>query len=197
MPSSYTPSLRLEMQAAGENLNTWGAPKLNNVIARVDAAIAGRTALALGEANAHTLASSNGDDQARAAILDIVSAANDCTITIPAVSKTYLVCNRTAKAMTITAGGDRKVAIDAGAVVQVFCDGVDVRELGFAGLGLKAYVDAAALAASGSLPATVGNEGKSLFVTAGAWAPRFATSTDISDFHRAVDSRAIALALAL
>ena len=24
MPSSFTPRLRLEMQAAGENLNTWG-----------------------------------------------------------------------------------------------------------------------------------------------------------------------------
>ena len=42
MPSSYSASLRLELQAAGENLNTWGAPRLNNVIARMDKAIAGR-----------------------------------------------------------------------------------------------------------------------------------------------------------
>ena len=64
MPSSFTPRLRLELQAAGENLNTWGAPKLNNVIARLDFAVAGRNGVALSGAP-YSLTASNGDDEAR------------------------------------------------------------------------------------------------------------------------------------
>ena len=180
MPSSYTTSLRLEMQAAGENLNTWGAPKLNNVIARVDAAIAGRTTLALGAATAYTLTSSNStDDEARAAILDFTSGTANCVVTIPSVSKSYIVRNQTAYTRTLTVGAGATVTVDPSAIVQVFCDGSGVKELGFSGLGLKAYIDAAALATSGSLPATTGNEGKGLFVTSGLWTPRFATTEDI------------------
>jgi hypothetical protein len=68
MPSSATPSLRLEMQAAGENLNTWGAPKLNTVIALIDFAIAGWTVVNL--TGPAVLTSANfAPDQARAAML--------------------------------------------------------------------------------------------------------------------------------
>ena len=40
MPSSYT-DLGFELQAAGENTNTWGAPRLNAALSRINYAIAG------------------------------------------------------------------------------------------------------------------------------------------------------------
>lgn len=89
MPSTYTPSLRLEMQAAGENLNTWGAPRLNAVIDRLDQAIAGRSAIVL--AGDHVLTSANlADDEARRAMLDFTGM-GPATVTLPAASKIYLV----------------------------------------------------------------------------------------------------------
>ena len=40
MPSSWSPSLRFELQFTGENINLWGE-KLNAALTRVDTAIAG------------------------------------------------------------------------------------------------------------------------------------------------------------
>lgn len=198
MPSTYTSRLRLELQAAGENLNTWGAPKLNNVISRIDYAVAGRTALALGAASSYVLASSNGDDEARAAILDITSLTSPCTITVPAVSKPYLVRNQGSAAATLTTGAGATVSVPAGAVVSAFCDGAGVSELGYSGYGLKDYIDQAALGASGSLPAAAGNAGKSLFCDGVSWLPRAPVTADIADLAAYTAQRnAFALVMSL
>lgn len=181
MPSTYTSRLRLELQAAGENLNTWGAPKLNNVISRIDYAIAGRTVLALGASSTYLLASSNGDDEARAAVLDITSLSTPCTITVPAVSKVYLVRNQGTAAATLTTGSGATVTVPPGAVIQAFCDGGGLKELGYAGYGLKDYIDQAALGATGSLPAAVGNAGKNLVCDGVSWLPRTPLTTDLAD----------------
>jgi hypothetical protein len=101
MPSSFTQRLRLELQAAGENLNTWGAPKLNNVISRLDFAVAGWTTIAL--TGNYTLSASNGDDEARSAMLKFTGA-GAYTVTIPSVSKGYDVWNATIGDLTITTG---------------------------------------------------------------------------------------------
>lgn len=193
MPSSYTASLRFELQAAGENLNTWGAPKLNSVISRIDKAIAGLTTIAL--TADYALTSSNGDDEARSALLKFTGA-GPWTVTIPSVSKSYLIWNACTAAVTITTGAGTTVAIDAGAKVKIFCDGTNVGELGFGGYGLKTYIDSAVLAATGSLPAVTGNAGKYLYCDGVVWAPRTPVAADISDFNAKVDARAIAFAIA-
>ncbi|CAN5520204.1 hypothetical protein BH10PSE5_BH10PSE5_34300 [soil metagenome] len=171
MPSSYTPRLRLELQAAGENLNTWGAPKLNNAISRIDFAIAGRTVLALGATAAYTLTSSNGDDEARAAILDITSLTTPCVITIPSAPKTYTVRNGGGAVATLSTGAGASVALEPGAIALVTCDGANVSQLGYAGYGLKQYIDNAALSATGSMPAVTGNAGKLLYCDGVIWEP--------------------------
>ncbi|MDP3869185.1 hypothetical protein [Phenylobacterium sp.] len=193
MPSSYTASLRFELQAAGENLNTWGAPKLNSVISRIDKAIAGLTTIAL-TAN-YALTSSNGDDEARSALLKFTGA-GPWTVTIPSVSKSYLIWNACTAAVTITTGAGTTVAIDAGAKVKIFCDGTNVGTLGYGGYDLKTYIDSAVLAATGSLPAVTGNAGKYLYCDGVVWAPRTPVAADISDFNAKVDARAIAFAIA-
>lgn len=192
MPSSYTPRLRLELQAAGENLNTWGAPKLNNVLSRIDTAIAGLSVIAL--TGDHALTSSNGDDEARAALLKFTGG-GPFAVTIPSVSKTYLIWNACSAAVTVTTGVGAGVVVDAGARVVVFCDGAQAAELGYAGYGLKGYIDTAVLAATGSLPAVTGNAGKALFCDGVAWAPKAPTVADISDYSPATNARAIAFSL--
>ena len=124
MPSSFTSRLRLEQQAAGENLNTWGAPKLNNVIARLDFAIAGRNAIVL-TAGTYVLSASNGDDEARGAMLDFTGTA-PASVTLPSVSKIYMARNGTSGAVTLTSGSGTSVILDPGIVALVACDGTNV-----------------------------------------------------------------------
>ena len=63
MPSSYTSSLRFELQFTGENLNLWG-DKLNAALSRADDAIGGWLTKAL--TADYTLATANGAaDEAR------------------------------------------------------------------------------------------------------------------------------------
>lgn len=159
MPSTYTASLRLEMQAAGENLNTWGAPRLNAVIDRLDQAIAGRSAIVL--TGDHVLTSANvGDDEARRAMLDF-SGSGPATVTLPAASKIYLVRNAASGPVTLTTGAGGAAVIDPQDVALVGCDGNDVFVLGVGGLSLKAYVEAVAWSYNaGALPAQAGAAGK-------------------------------------
>lgn len=183
MPSTYTARLRLELQAAGENLNTWGAPKLNNVISRIDYAIAGRTTLALGSATSYTLTSANTDDEARAAIIDITALTAACLITVPSVSKVYVVRNQGSAIATFTTGAGSTVSVPAASVAQIFCDGAAVSQLGFAGYGLKDYIDQAILATTGSLPAVTGNAGRYIYCDGATWLPRVPLSTDLGDIN--------------
>lgn len=127
MPSTYTASLRIEMQAAGENLNTWGAPRLNNGLSRIDFAVAGLQSIAL--TGNYTLTSSNtSDDEARAAFLKF-SGGGSYTVTIPSVSKGYAVWNTCTGALTLTTGAGATATIAVGEIVGVMCDGANVYKI--------------------------------------------------------------------
>ena len=82
MPSSWSPSLRLELQFTGENINLWG-DKLNTVLQHADYAVAGwLTKPITGD---YVLTTANaGDDEARAAHVKFTGVlAVDAVITIP------------------------------------------------------------------------------------------------------------------
>ncbi len=64
MPSSYSASLRFELQFTGENINTWGT-KLNTVFSHVDFTVAGLFTKALTADYALSTANA-ADDEARA-----------------------------------------------------------------------------------------------------------------------------------
>ena len=53
MPSTPSNRFRLELQASGENLNVWGAPKLNEALKRLEEGVAGRAAYALSGGGPH------------------------------------------------------------------------------------------------------------------------------------------------
>lgn len=187
MPSSYTPSLRLELQAAGENLNTWGAPKLNNALSRIEASIAGLTVIAL--TGDHALTSSNGDDEARSAILDFTGT-GPATVTLPSVSKAYLARNRANGAVTLTTGAGATVVLAVNDAAIVICDATNVFSLAIGGASIKSYVDAvrayvdqqAWAGQAGVLPGQDGNSGK--FLRTDGTTPAWTASAvaDLSDY---------------
>jgi hypothetical protein len=211
MPSSWSPSLRFELQFTGENINLWG-DKLNTVLGHADYAVAGVLTKAL--SGDTTLSTANaGDDEARAAILKFTGA-GPFTVTVPSVSKAYAVWNSCTAAVTLTTGAGAAVAAQPGEIVQLVCDGanvVRVQGTAFGGQPLtgladptsaqmaatKAYVDNAAFTANaGVLPGQVGNAGKVLKTdgTTAGW--QSLSTADLTD-NAAFLGRAVALAVAL
>ena len=89
--------------------------------------------------------------------------------------------NQGAAAATFTTGGGGAAVVAPGTVIGIFCDGSGVSQLGFAGYGLKDYIDQAVLGATGSLPATAGNAGKVLWCDGATWTPRALSTSDLSD----------------
>ena len=89
MPSSYSSSLRFNLQATGENTNTWGGLLNTGALALIDSAIAGLTTIAL--TGNTTLTTANGSsDQARTVMIKLTGSAS-YQVTVPAVSKRYLI----------------------------------------------------------------------------------------------------------
>lgn len=194
MPSSWSPSLRFELQFTGENINLWGE-KLNTALSRADYSIAGWLTKPL-TGHAALSAVNDGVDEARAAMIKFTGTlAEPATVSIPAVSKTYLVWNAADRVVTITAGGS-SVAIDPGDIVWVACDGANVRTPGYGGLSIKDYVAAAGFSAV-ELPAQAANGGKYLKTdgTNATWqAP---SAADLADYQTAIKGLQVALAVAL
>jgi hypothetical protein len=119
MPSSYTASLRFELQFTGENVNLWG-DKLNAALARADDSIAGWATIPL-TANYALSTANGGGDQARLAMLKFAGT-GAFTVTVPAVSKRYDVWNACSGALTLT-NGSASVALQPGEKVSVATDG--------------------------------------------------------------------------
>ena len=199
MPSSWSPSLRFELQFTGENINLWG-DKLNAVLTRADTAIAGWLTKPLTGNVALTTANA-AEDEARAAMIKFTGGAGPFTVTIPAVSKSYLVWNACAGPVTLTTGAGATVTVDPADIVWTATDGTQVKTPGYGGASIKDWVSAVAWSYNaGALPAQAGNAGK--FVkTDGTNASWQAVSTaDLSDFaarEAALKSLAVAMAAAL
>lgn len=196
MPSSWTSSLRLEQQFTGENINTWG-DRLNVALRHADQAVAGWLTKPL--TGPATLSTLNGaDDEARAATIKFTGGAGPFTVTLPAVSKTYLIWNACAGAVTLSTGAGATVTVDPGDIVWVSCDGSAVKTPGYGGVSIKDWVSGVAWSYNaGNLPAQAGNAGK--FVrTDGSTASWQALSTaDLTDYAQAVQGLALAFAVAL
>lgn len=119
MPSSFTTSLRFELQFTGENINVWGE-KLNAVISRTDTSIAGWFTKAL--TSNYSLTTANGTaDEARNAMLKFTGT-GAYIVTIPAVSKRYDVWNACTDVLTVS-NGSASITVQVGEVVSVVTDG--------------------------------------------------------------------------
>lgn len=198
MPSTYTASLRFEMQGTGENLNAWGS-RLNTALSRIDKAIAGRTPVTLAGVN-YTLSTANAsDDEARSMTLDL-SGVGGCDLVIPSVPKVYLVRNGSDGPVDITTGAGAAVTLAVDDVALVVCDGSEVTSLMIGGMTLKGYVDAQAWAVSNAvLPGQAGSAGGFLKTngTTPTWVrPAVADITDYASDQAAKKAETLAEALA-
>jgi hypothetical protein len=165
MPSSWT-DLGFELQAAGEDLNTWGDPKLNNSLKRINYAIGGYQPIAL--TGDYTLTSSNtsttqSDFQARNSLLKFTGTLSvAATITVPSTPMRWSIWNATNKTLTITTGAGNTALVEAGDCIPVECDGMAMRTISFGGYNLKDYITAFT-ASAGAVPSPIGNAGKYLY----------------------------------
>jgi hypothetical protein len=186
MPSSWSPSLRFELQFTGENINLWG-DKLNAVLGHADYAIAGFLTKPL-TGNTTLTTANAGDDEARAAMIKFTGA-GPFTVTVPSASKAYTVWNACTGAVTLTTGAGTTVTVDAGDVVQVFCDGANVKTPGIGGQSIKDYIAGIAWTYNaGNLPAQAGNAGKFVKTdgTTASWAN--VTPSDVTGFFASAAS---------
>ena len=202
MPSSYSVSFRLNLQAPGENLNTWGTNLNAGVFQLIEDALAGAVSLSLSGPTA--LTSVNGaTDQARCMALNITGGTGG-TITVPGVKKLYFVRNAASGAVVVTTGSGATASFAAGEVG--FCyspDGINFYRTStptdFAGARLqnvgsptsntdgatKGYVDGVAFTmAAGALPGQAGNAGKFLSTdgTTASWATPTVTTAQVTDY---------------
>ena len=202
MPSAYTLSFRLNLQAPGDNLNTWGTILNNGVFQLLEDALAGAVTQAL--SGSLTLSSVNGaTDQARCLALNITSGTGG-TITAPGVKKLYFVRNAASGAVIVTTGAGATASFAAGEVG--FCyspDGINFYRTtvttAFGGAILtgvgtpsaatdaatKGYVDGVAFTmAAGALPGQGGNAGKALITdgTTASWGIPVLTTSNLTDY---------------
>lgn len=194
MAETGSSRLRLRLQETGSNINVWG-DLLNAALQLVDDAVAGAAEITL-TAN-YTLTSANYvTDEARKAILKF-SGTGSYTVIIPSVSKAYVVWNNTTGTLTVSTGAGTTVSIDTTDIVIVFCDGANVKTIGYGGLSLKQFIAASVLTATGTLPATTGNEGKALIVRSLAATWDRLSTTDLSDYETNIKGLQVALAVSL
>ena len=128
--ATYTTRIRLEKQATGDNSNTWGERLNSNVFDLVDSAVAGYTSITLTDSSHVVTAADGSADEARSAMLYLHGTlTSSVDITIPSVSKQYLVRNNTSGSYTITAkcNGGSGVALPQGYNTMIYCDGTSVR----------------------------------------------------------------------
>ncbi len=101
MSSTYSTSLRIELQATGANSGTWGTITNNNFSQSLEFAIAGVTNVACGDAAVTTLTNADGpqsqaNNQARNAHIRLTGAHGAVRIAqFPATQKVYLITNAT------------------------------------------------------------------------------------------------------
>lgn len=127
MPSTFSQNLRIELPASGEQTGVWGQTTNNNLGDLIEQAISGATDLNVTSGNI-TLTALNGVvDQARSAVLSIIGTAGVTrTVTIPNVSKTYIVKNRSDATVSLKTASGTAFEIPTLSEAYVYCDGGDV-----------------------------------------------------------------------
>jgi hypothetical protein len=127
MPSTYSPSLRIELIGEGEQDGIWGQTTNNNLGELIEQAITGVTDVDVAAGNV-TLTSFNGTvDEARSAVLAVTgSPGTTRIITVPNAAKMYTVRNRTDSTVQVkTVSG---VAFNCPTLSEsyIYCDGSNV-----------------------------------------------------------------------
>lgn len=151
MASTYSPALRLELMATGDQSGTWGDTTNTNLGTLLEQAITGYLSVAQGDVANLTLTTTNGaSDQARNAVVRITGALTATrNVVIQTAAKLYTIANDTTGGFSIvvkTSGGTG-VSVPPGAMVNVYSDGtnaVQAANYWTGSIGGIAYLDAGA-----------------------------------------------------
>lgn len=129
MASSYSSNLRVELMATGENRSTWGSKANTNVFELFEDSIAGHSSISLAADTNYSLTTANGSsDEGRMAMVTFTGAITAVrTITIPAVSKSYIMYNNTTGGynLTISNGSNTATLVNGGWTI-IWTDGTNV-----------------------------------------------------------------------
>ena len=130
MPSTYSPNLRIELIASGEQANTWGYSTDNNLGTLIEQAISGEATITMVDADV-TLSVLNGvTDQSRQMIISLTGTNGAVrNIVAPPVNKLYVISNGTAGGYAVniktSAAGSTGVLVPNGASMIVWSDGTN------------------------------------------------------------------------
>jgi hypothetical protein len=136
MPSSFSPSLRLELIAPGEQAGTWGTTTNTNLGTLIESSVAGYQTISVIAADQALTIADGAADQSRSAMLRFTTTTGAAfNVYAPPVSKQYTVFNDSAHAATLfnstspgnTTASGAGVTIPAGRVMTVWSDGTAVR----------------------------------------------------------------------
>ena len=158
MPSTYSPNLRIELPASGEQGNTWGNTTNNNLGTLVETAISGYVPLlTMTDANYTLIALNGANDQARQMFLEIPSSVTltaSREITAPSVSKIYVVRNMSTggQSVVVKTSGGTGITVPNGVTKTIACDGTNFSDA-TNGVNLL-YLNTAVTGASASNQAT-------------------------------------------
>ena len=137
MPSTYSPDLRIELIANGEQSGTWGTTTNTNLGTVLEDAIAALASVSVTSANQALTALNGTADQARCAAVSLTTTtAANFAVYVPPVTKLYVVTNPSGYTATVycstvlgnTTAAGTGVAIPTGKSVLLRADGTNVVE---------------------------------------------------------------------
>ncbi len=129
MASTYSPSLRLELMATGDQSGTWGDTTNTNLGTLLEQSITGYLSKAMADTD-QTLTNLNGaSDEARNMAVEATGALTaGRNMVVPTAEKLYLIKNSTTGgfAVTVKTAAGTGIAVYPGQTRWVLCDGANV-----------------------------------------------------------------------
>lgn len=135
MPSTYSPNLRIELIATGEQSGTWGSTTNTNLGTLIEDAISGYVSVSITSADQALTANNGAADQSRNMVINLTTTTTaNFNVYIPPADKVYVIRNASAYSATIycstvlgnTTAAGTGVIIPAGKESIIFADGTNV-----------------------------------------------------------------------
>lgn len=132
--STYSPSLRIELIATGDQAGTWGNTTNTNLGTLIESAIAGYTSVSVTTANQALTALDGLPDQSRNMVLALTTTTTAAfAVYAPPAEKTYVIYNASSYAATIynstvlgnTTAAGTGVVVPAGRTIAIWSDGTN------------------------------------------------------------------------
>ena len=135
MPSTFSPDLRIELMANGDNSGTWGTITNTNLGTLIEDAIAGLANVSVTSAAQALTVQDGAADQARCSAFNLTTTTTAAFAAyVPPVTKLYVVKNSSIYTATVyastvagnTTAAGTGVAIPASRTVIIRCDGTNI-----------------------------------------------------------------------